>query len=307
MKKLLAVILSTLTVAAMTTAVVPAVTAADPALTTDTETRGDWVGKYGAEGYYILGASYEEPFQKMPEYATIAVTDLMGTELTAWWAFWDEQETPECPYDPAGALWIDEAKTARRAACQFDGTGIDITVDVGDNTKKVSLYLSDIDAAAGNERSCEVILYDADMNEIEYIEVSDFIGGIYVSAEVTGKVTFEIMKTGGPNCVYSGIFFDPAGDAAPVETEAPETEAPETEAPETEAPETEAPETEAPETETPETEPTVAEPETVASEATAPETVETESAPQTNDIAVFGLLFVAASAGAALVLKRKEV
>ena len=222
----------------------------------------------------------------------------------AWWAFWDEATTPECPYDPLGALWIDEAKTARRAACQFDGTGMDITVDVGDATKKVSIYLSDIDAAVGNERSMEVILFDADMNEIEYIEVSDFIGGAYVSAVVTGKATFEIVKTGGPNCVYSGVFFDPVGGAAaPAETAAPETEAPaETAAPETEAPaETAAPETEAPaETAAPETE---APAETAAPETEAP----AETAPQTSDFTVFGILFMIAAAGAALVLKRKEV
>ena len=74
MKKLFAAILSALTVASMASFAA----AADPALTLDTETRGDWVGKYGTEGYYILGASYEEPIVKMPENTTIEVTDFTG-------------------------------------------------------------------------------------------------------------------------------------------------------------------------------------------------------------------------------------
>ena len=143
MKKFIAVILCVL----MAICAVTVVCADDSVFTADTETRGDWVGKYGAEGYFIPGPSESQSLRNLPDYADVSVTDLSGRELTTWWVFWDESETKRCPYDALGALWADKEKSYRRAACQFDQAGLDISIDIGENVRKVSLYLTDFDAS----------------------------------------------------------------------------------------------------------------------------------------------------------------
>jgi hypothetical protein len=191
----------------------------------DTTTRGDWVGKYGSEGYFIPGDTYENSVVKLPAYATVNVTNMFGEEVTACWAFWDETTGAECENDPLAALWIDEAKSARRAACQYDGSALDINIDVGAETKLVSVYINDFDAAtAGANRVMDVSLLDKDGNELAFTTLEDSVGGIYLTAEVTGSVTFDIVKVDGPNAVYSGIFFDAVPGAAAAETEAPAVE-----------------------------------------------------------------------------------
>ena len=288
---------------------------ADEVFRKDTATSGDWVGKYGSEGYMLPGATADAPVVNLPDDVTISVTDVYGNPA-AHWVWWEEADTPECPEegDPNAAFWTDTTKTVRRAGCFYNSDAVDVTIDVGDATKQIALYLHDFDGKINAPRKGEVILFDENMNELAVTEVVDYVSGVYVIAEVTGQVTFEVVKTGdSANMAVNGIFVDPVGGApaapeteAP-ETEAPETEAPETEVPETEAPETEVPETEAPETETPETEtPETEAPETEAPETEAPAAEEPVQAPQTSDFTVFAVLFVMMSAAAAFIFKKKE-
>lgn len=186
----------------------------------ETTTRGDWVGKYGSEGYYILGDTIETCLIKLPSYASIKVTDMFGEDLNTYFTWWDETSGEECLNDPLAALWVDEAKSSRRASCQYDATAIDINIDVGTETKLVSLYINDFDAStAGSIRVMDVTLLDKDGNELAFTTLEDSIGGVYLTAQITGSVTFDIVKVEGPNVVYSGIFFDPVASASSVETD----------------------------------------------------------------------------------------
>lgn len=287
----------TLTLAVLAALCVPAL-AAEP-LAEDRTTHGEWVGKYGKDGYVIFNDASHGFSEKLPEYVQeLTYMDLYeGTASPhAWWNGTDGSDL-EDPAHAADALWTDETKTARVGGCIYNGDGLTITVDTGDVTTNVSLYSLDWD---NNGRIMVVTQYDADGNEVVSKEVGEFLNGVYLTSEVTGKATFEFLYLDATNmdspsnAVVAGIFFDSVAG----------------EVPETEAPETEAPETEAHETEAPETEPAVEVPETVETSApveTAPEVVETvATAPQTFDAGVIAGIAAAVSAcGYAISKKRR--
>ena len=178
-------------------------------LSADRETQGDWVGIYGKEGYYLVGASAGFPLRKLPDDVHVLLTDLSGTPLSSWWCFWDEFLQPDTDGNRKAALFSDETEEYRHAACLFDGGGIAVRLSLGETTKRVSLYMTDFDGVPGvNVRTCEVILFDEDHKEITSGIFTDYEGGIYVSADVTGNVTFEVQHIGGPNAVISAVFFD---------------------------------------------------------------------------------------------------
>ena len=286
MKKILALIL-----AVCMTASIAVTISAEDVFKKDTTTSGNWVGKYGSEGYMLPGETQDAPVVNLPDDVEISVTNIYGNP-TAHWVWWEQAKNPECPTDqqpdPNAAFWIDTEKTLRRAGCFYDSEGVDVTVDVGDATKQIALYLHDFDGKVNAPRIGEVILMDADMNELAVTEVSDYTSGIYIIAEVTGKVTFEVLKTGeSANMAVNGIFVDPVGGA-------PVTEAP------AEEPAAEAPVEEEPVVE----EPVVEEP--VAEVVETPAAEEPAQAPQTSDFAVFGILFLMMSAAAAFIFKKKE-
>ena len=219
MKKLFAIALAALAAAALALTV----SAAD-VFKTDTSTGGDWVGRYGADAYLIAGETADTPVEKNADGIEITVTSLLGGDAGQW-VWWDEAATPDCPDRGVveACLWADESRTSRRAACFFDSTGIDVTVNVGDAKKLVTLYLHDFDGNVNTPRAYEVVLYDEDLNEIDYIDASELIGGVYVTVEVTGTMIIECAPSEGPNVAISGVFVDPVdGSAAALGTSAGE-------------------------------------------------------------------------------------
>ncbi|MGN1408652.1 MAG: hypothetical protein ACI4XJ_00595, partial [Eubacteriales bacterium] len=261
MKKIITLALSLLLVSAMSVSAF----AAD--LAEDRTTHGDWVGKYGKDGYIIFNSSESTFTENLPDYVQeITYSDLYEANATphSWWSGADGSEL-EDPAHFNDALWEDESMTSRRAPCIYNGEGVMITVDTGDVTTTVSFYSLDWD---DNGRVILVTMYDADGNEVTSKEVGEFYNGVYVSTEVTGKATFEFMflesvKTSPSNAVVSAVFFDSAASEAEAETaEEAETE------PETEA----------------ETEPEiVVEPAEEVPAETEPETIEAPAAPAENE------------------------
>ena len=97
--------------------------------------------------------------------------------------------------------------SSRRATTWSDPASFTIDVDLTDGkTHVVSLYMVDWNA---NGRSQRIELIDsATGRTLDSRDVSNFVGGTYLSWNVAGKVQFRITRTGGPNAVVSGIFFD---------------------------------------------------------------------------------------------------
>ena len=283
MKKITTFALSLLLVSAMSVSAF----AAD--ITEDRTTHGDWVGKYGKDGYIIFNSSEDTFTEKLPDYVQdFTYSDLYEANATphSWWNGSDGSSL-EDPAHFNDALWEDESMTSRRAPCIYNGEGLLITIDTGDVTSTVSFYSVDWD---DNGRVMLMTVYDADGNEITSKEYGEFYNGVYVTTEITGKATCEFMflesvNTSPSNAVVAGVFFDSAAS----ETDAADAEATETaEAVEETAAEveTEAETEAAPEvpeaTESEEETAAETEPETVEAPVASAETQTT--APQTFDV-----------------------
>ena len=187
-------------------------------LNIDETTRGDWVGNYGSEGHIVI--TDDDSLQSIPSYAKIGYAN-ENDEFPDFWTWYDsdggfeDADPDEVDRRSPSALFKTADKNSRLATCYYSGTFFTVTVDIGSETKVVSLYTTDYDEGG---RSSDVIVYDDSGKEIVApFEVYGHEGGWYLRFKVTGKVQFMFESTGGPNTVISGIFFDPDPDAVVVE------------------------------------------------------------------------------------------
>jgi len=173
----------------------------------DTDTRGDWTGNFGSEGYYIIGGA-----ENIPPYAQVEFLDAYG-DAPGFWVWWDSEIHDELEYywRIPSALYKESGSSYRVAACYFAGN-MTIVVDIGDETKKVSLYISDFDEGL---RDSEISVFDADGNELlASFEAFAYEDGWYLQFVMSGRVYFQLDTLGGPNVAISGIFFDAYGESA---------------------------------------------------------------------------------------------
>lgn len=195
----------------------------------DADTHGDWVGKYGSEGYILFKNSEEEDNNHLPSYVTLEHEALFGDPVSR--AVWYDESAGGTPSDNSvNSLYADDTQTSRIAACIYNAQGMNITIDVGSTPKLVSLYCIDYDL---NGRGMTLTVFDENGTELGTQDVVEFDGGKYITAEVTGKVKFELVLFEATNTVVSGIFFDPVAGAAttePVVSPAATTEPEQTEA-----------------------------------------------------------------------------
>jgi len=178
----------------------------------DKTTRGDWVGNYGTEGYVIISGN--PAHQDIPSYADIIFESDWGGNLPAFWTWWDEDNDGlhgDAARRQTGALFKTPEKTSRIAACYFSGGTFLVNVDVGNESKIISLYMHDYDE---HSRSALVYVINEDHSDyiIEPIEVEQYTAGWYLRFQITGRVRFTIEDTSsnGMNAVLSGVFLDPA-------------------------------------------------------------------------------------------------
>ncbi|MDD4774215.1 MAG: hypothetical protein PHZ09_11555 [Eubacteriales bacterium] len=207
-------------------------------ISADTVTKGDWVGNYGSDGYFLFANSEEGCTDKLPEYVTeFSYSTIFGEEVRyhQWWEGTADDVSGIVEANAfEDAIWTDETKTSRYIPAIFDGSGVTLTIDVGSAESTVALYACDW----GDDGRCvTVTLYDAGGNELDNYDLVEFPHGTYITATVTGKVEFEFayydaVKLGSPsNAVVSAVFFD----SAPAEEPAAETAVPEADEPATEA------------------------------------------------------------------------
>jgi len=178
----------------------------------DSESQGDWIGKYGSEGYMI--AEEFDELTKLPDYAKIEFED------EQFWTWWDSADGEPAHDDEElaaerepNALYKSADKTERIAACWYKGDYFSLTVSVGNAPKKVTLYMNDFDS---HDRSAEVVTRNKtgkamkEPAEKVFFDVGEYSVGCYVSYVITGEIMFEFESISGANVVLSGVFFDPA-------------------------------------------------------------------------------------------------
>ena len=222
--KIIAIILAALMMTAVMSVGVSAAGSAN-LVDIDKTTRGDWVGVYGSEGYIII--TDDESLQSIPSYAKLDYINEFD-DIPSFWAWYDPENGDDAQGDPdddvaatriPSALFKDAGKNFRIAACYYSGEFFTVTVDIGSETKLVTLYTTDYDEGS---READVTVFDDGGKQIiAPMELYEYEGGWYLKYKMSGKVDFTFEKTAGPNAVISGIFFDPDPDAVAVVAEEP--------------------------------------------------------------------------------------
>ncbi|HEX7859900.1 MAG TPA: chitobiase/beta-hexosaminidase C-terminal domain-containing protein [Verrucomicrobiae bacterium] len=154
----------------------------------DQSASGNWVAKFGTEGFQIPnGAS------AVPAYAQVS-------GLPAAWVWADSTSDSRAPFRDRAA--------ASRVASGWYGDEMNIDLGVFDTRRRaVALYFLDWD---GKNRVTQVeVLDSAGVVRDSYI-VENFASGKYLVLGIQGLATLRLKTIAGPNVVLSGIFFDPA-------------------------------------------------------------------------------------------------
>jgi hypothetical protein len=142
---------------------------------------GDWVGKYGKEGYWVASA----PDEKSPYIGAL-------TNATYW--VWNTD-----PSDSAALQTPDG--NSRLSACWYSQDGLSVSVSFPDDKiHRVTVYCIDYE--------------DLDLKEFFYF--SGYIGdvtnfkspGLYLSFDVKGSALLKMTPTSGPYVTVSGFFID---------------------------------------------------------------------------------------------------
>ncbi len=162
----------------------------------DTLTQGTWVGRYGADGYGIAGATIN-----FPAYAKVWIPSAFGST----WA---------SSTNDVRALQKGASAPDRIASIWYNSTSFFFDINLTDGiSHQVALYLLDWDFSGRAER---IDILDAvSGNVLDTRSLSDLPYGKYVVWNLAGHVQMRVTITGGPNAGASGIFFDIVGSAPP--------------------------------------------------------------------------------------------
>jgi hypothetical protein len=165
----------------------------------DVTTQGNWVGKYGNDGFWIANDLSSAP----PVYANLNFT---GTSAYTW-----NGSTSE----PRALLAsLTGSPSARIASAYYSNTSFTIDLNLNDNQPHlVALYLLDYD----DNRAESITVVDANntSNVLDTQSAANFQNGEYLVWKIQGHVQIQVKTTGGLNGVVSGIFFAPASSGGP--------------------------------------------------------------------------------------------
>jgi serine protease len=153
----------------------------------DTNTRGNWHGVYGADGYSVANDS-----QVIPSYASFVVQNQSNWTWAA--------STTDIRALQNGA------NTGRIAATWYNNGTFNFDVNFRDgNSHQFALYAVDWDSTV---RSEIIQIVDANTSAVlDSRNISSFSNGVYLVWNISGHVRINITRTGGSNAVVSGVFF----------------------------------------------------------------------------------------------------
>jgi hypothetical protein len=184
--------------AATTTSAPVNITVSAPGATTatfvriDTTRQGSWQGVYGGDGYHIINDAVN-----YPAYASVTPS---GHSVWTWEAL---------TTDVRG---LQKASGSERiAATWYAATSFTVDVALTDGqTHEVALYCVDWDQGGRGQR---VEIVDAATNAVlDSRDLTGFTQGQYLVWNLKGNVRIRVVRTGGPNAVVSGLFFNPQGN-----------------------------------------------------------------------------------------------
>jgi len=162
---------------------------------TDTTTKGNWKGIYGAQGYSIQADA-----TSLPSYATFSVS----TANVYTWA--------GSTGDTRG-LQKAASSTDRIAACWYSGASFTASLNLSDGQEhQVAFYAVDWDWLSRAEK---VEVFDAVSGSLlDTRTLSGFSGGAYLVWKMKGNVRIRFTCTGPYNAVLSGVFIDAVNGGA---------------------------------------------------------------------------------------------
>ena len=156
----------------------------------DTATQGSWKGKYGTEGYNVVG-----DVTAYPSYVSPVAS---GNASYTWSASTTDVR----------ALQQSASTTQRIAGVWYAAT--QFTIDLpfsGSASHQLAVYCLDWDNV-GRTQTLEIL--DANDMVLDSRNVSNFRTGVWAVWTVSGHMKLRITRTGPANAVLSGIFFGPA-------------------------------------------------------------------------------------------------
>jgi hypothetical protein len=171
----------------------------------DTASKGSWAGKYGSSGAYVVGSSNSTPNFVGPVLGA-GVAPMSGPDLL--FSLGNGGVFQGIAASTHNKIALQKpGNFADRGVSYFAGTDFNLDLNLNDNiTHRVTLYMVDYDKKG---RSQTIQFIDpATGRVLQQRSVSNFKNGIYVSYDITGPVTIRFIRTGGPNAVLSGVFFD---------------------------------------------------------------------------------------------------
>ena len=158
----------------------------------DSQTQGDWEGKFGTDGHELVGHEAKLP-------ATVKLTWTNGKVWTYDKATDDKRALTYFMNPPTGK---------DRIAAAHYGDEVTFFLDVGPTSRRLTLYFLDYDR---KERRQTIEIANAQGGQVlDKREIADFANGRYLSWKIQGKVKIILHKLAGDNACISGIFLDPA-------------------------------------------------------------------------------------------------
>lgn len=169
-----------------------AVAATATFLGTDSSTKGNWTGQYGANGQII-----PNDLTNTPSYASVSLT---GDSVWTWSTY---------TTDPR-ALQASSGSSSRISSTFYSYSPFVINVNLTDgNTHKISLYLCDWDKGSRVET---ITILDAVSQAVLSTQTfSALTGGVYESWNIRGNVQIVVTPNSGVNAIANAIFFDTPG------------------------------------------------------------------------------------------------
>jgi prepilin-type N-terminal cleavage/methylation domain-containing protein len=165
---------------------------------TDSTTKGNWNGVYGASGL-VIEASTNSP----PSGVTMTETN----DSTYTWATGQSAANALLTSNPGNT-------NTRIAACWYSGSSFSITLNITNSgVYQIAFYLLDWDASG---RSETITATNASTSAVldGPRTASSYVNGQWWVYTISGDVTFTFHLTGGSNAVVSAVLFDPKGTPA---------------------------------------------------------------------------------------------
>lgn len=160
----------------------------------DSNTKGNWVGAFGGQGYSVVGDA-----TNLPAWSRMLIS---GQNPYTWAASTADLRAPLKASNNSGGGGGD-----RVAATFYTPSQMNLSFYLTDaQTHRLSIYSLDWE---GNTRTQTFEIVNTVTGAVlDTRSISSFNGGVYATWQVKGKFTVRVKKVSGPNAGVSGIFID---------------------------------------------------------------------------------------------------